>query len=142
MAELIFKSMIQPLFYYCHSVFGEMNSSWLNKFESLIVRAKAIIKYNPNVPSFKTGLKRKIALDVFKALNGISLNKNYEVINHKYNTKRNRSSLRFPAIHSKAGRKLSYYQGAIVFNSLNDELRKESSYILFKRKIKNYNFSC
>ena len=57
-----------------------------------------------------------------------------------YHLYRNRSSLRFPAIRSKAGRKLSYYQGAIVFNSLNDELRKESSYILFKRKIKNYDF--
>ena len=93
--------MIQPLLFYCYPVFGEMNTNWCRKFESLVCRAKEIIKWHRNLPTFKTGLRRRIAVDVFKALNGISSNEKYELIDHKYNTKRNKSSLRFPLFVQK-----------------------------------------
>ena len=43
-AETIFNSMIHPLFFYCYEIFGGMNNTWLGKFESLLTRAKYIIK--------------------------------------------------------------------------------------------------
>ena len=110
--------MIHPLFFYCYPVFGIMSNTWIKKFESLTNRARVIIKYHRNLPSFQTSLKRKIALDAFKALHNIKPNDKYEKINHIYDTKRNKNTFRLPRVRLNAGGKLSYYQGALVFNGL------------------------
>ena len=89
-------------------------------------------------PTFNTQLRRKIAIDVFKSQNADT--GKYNMINHTINTRGNNCKFRLPKIWSEAGRKLSYYQGALIFNSLPENIRKENSFILFKNLVNNYDF--
>ena len=139
-AEIIFNSMIQPLLFYCYPVFGQMSATWLGKFENLVGRAKAIVNGRKNWPTFETRLKRKIAVDAFKAFN-VNANEKYVMISHSINTRGNHCKARLPRVRSAAaGQKLSYYQGALVFNSLDVKLRKEKSFVTFKNILKNFDF--
>ena len=135
-AETIFNSMILPLLFYCYPIFGGMNNTWLRTFESLMQKAKSIIKMRKKWPTFNTQLRRKIAIDVFKSLNAAAIGK-YDMINHSINTRGNNCKRK---IRSEAGRKLSYYQGALIFNFLPENIRKENSFILFKNLVNNYDF--
>ena len=139
-AATIFRSMIQPLFFYCYPAFGQMSNTWINKFESVTNRARRIIRYHRSLPSFKLSLKRMMAVDAFKIMHGIKSNDDASVIKHKYKTKGNNNTFRLPRVLLMVGRKLSYYQSALVFNELKDDMRKEDSYVRFKNKMKNYVF--
>lgn len=140
-AKTIFSSMIHPLFYYCYPIFGGQSCSWTEKLNSLIVRANQIIKCQHKWSSWSCQRKRRVAVDVFKAVNGITVNNgNYKLVDHKVVTRANNAKLVPPAIKSEAGRKLSYYQGAIVFNSLPINVVKEKSLLIFKNIIKDFVF--
>ena len=136
-AETIFNSMIQPLIFYCYPVFSHMSNTWLEKFESLYSRSKLVINSRKIWPSFQTRLRRKIALDVFKAIN--AGNEKYSFIKHGTKT-RNKKLLRLPRIKLEAGRKTTYYQGALVFNKLNAEIREQESIVLFKNHVNKFEF--
>lgn len=138
-AEKIFTSMIQPLIFYCYPVYGGMSDTWRLKFESLFLKAKFIVKNRKKWPTFTIRLKRKIAIDVFKSLH-FETDGKYVMINHSINTRGKNCSLRLPSIKSEAGRKLSYYQGAVIFNSLPVSIRKETNFNLFKKLVNNYDF--
>ena len=116
-----------------------MSATWLGKFENLVGRAKAIVNGRKNWPTFETRLKRKIAVDAFKAFN-VNANEKYVMISHSINTRGNHCKARLPRVRSAAGQKLSYYQGALVFNSLDVKLRKEKSFVTFKNILKNFDF--
>ena len=137
-AETIFKSMILPLLFYCYPIFGGISNTWLRKFESLMQKAKFIIKMRKKWPTFNTQLRRKIAIGVFKSQNADT--GKYDMINHTINTRGNNCKFRLPKIRSESGRKLSHYQGALIFNSLPENIRKENSFILFKNLVNNYDF--
>ena len=139
-ALTIFRAMIEPLFFYCYPVFGQMSNTWIDKFEYMKNRAKSIIKFHRNLPSFHTSLRRKIVVDAFKVLHNIQPNENLKVIKHKYETNGNKNKFQLPRVHLKSGQKLSYYQQALVFNGLDDDVRKIDSYVLFKNRIKKYEF--
>ena len=141
-AETIFKSMIHPLFFYCYPVYSGMSYTWLQKFESLQNRAEMIIN-NSNCKKWATidiQRTRKIAVDVFKAINGITEHNRYELVSHSINTRSNNSKLKIPKIRTEAGRKSSYYQGVLVFNRLDSATRQEKCLIRFKNMIRNYEF--
>ena len=73
-AEMIFKSMILPLFFYCYHIFGGISNAWLRKFELLMQKANSIIKMQKKrMSTFNTRLRRKIAIDVFKSLKTLLL---------------------------------------------------------------------
>jgi len=131
-AESIFTSMISPLFFYCNHAFLSMNKTWMNKFESLLNRAKLVINSTKsrNWPTVNTQRKRKLLLDVFNCL---------EFISHRYET-RNEYLLRIPKVNREAGRKLSHFFGALVFNQLPLQARKEESFVIFKNKLRNIYF--
>ena len=136
-AETIFNSMIQPLIFYCYPVYSRMSNTWVGKFESLYNRARTVVNSRQKWPSFQTRLKRKIVIDVFKAVhNG---NENYSFIEHGLET-RNKSMMRLPRIKSEAGRKTTYYQGALIFNSLSAKIRQEKSLVLFKNLVNEFDF--
>ena len=48
--------------------------------------------------------------------------------------------LRLPRIKTEVGRKLTYYQGALIFNSLSAELREQKSLVLFRNLINKFEF--
>ena len=81
-----------------------------------------------------------MAVDAFKIMHDIKSNDGVNVIKHKYKTKGNKNTFRLPRVLLMVGRKLSYYQSALVFNELKDDMRKEDSYVRFKNKMKNYVF--
>ena len=144
-AESIFTSMINPLFFYCYHVFSGMNMTTSIKFQSLQNRAKSIVNTTiaRNWPSIETQRNRKIALDVFKTIrkidNGINHQK-YELLNHRYATRGNLSLLKLPKVRTETGRKSSSYQGALTFNRLAEDLRREQSFTNFKSKLNTITF--
>jgi hypothetical protein len=139
-AETIFNSMIHPLFFYCDQILGGLSYTWIEKFESLLTRAKKVIKSRKKWSTWSTQRKRKVTVDVFKAVNNITVNDNYKKVNHSINTRGNRSKLILPIIKTEAGRKLSYYQGILIFNSLPSNIREEKCLLIFKNHLKSFDF--
>ena len=119
-------------------VYSGMSNTWLEKFESLLLRAKLVVNCGKKWPTFQIRLQRKIALDVFKAVN-VDDSK-YNFIEHGKNTRGNRCLLRLTKIQTETGRKTSYYQGASIFNSLDVNIRQQKNQVLFKNLIKEFNF--
>ena len=136
-AETIFNAMIQPLTFYCYPVYSRMSNTWMGKFESFFNRAKSVVNSRKKWPLFETRLKRKIAVDVFKSIQGAD--KNYVFIEHGPKT-RNKCMLRLPRIKLEAGRKTTFYQGASIFNSLSAKIRQEKSIVLFKNLVNEFEF--
>ena len=98
-ATTIFKSMIEPLFFYCYPTFGQISNTWLYKFESLFTRAKVIVKFHQQSwPTFRNGMKKRIVTNVFKALNNDPPNGKYELINHGIATRGNSNKIRLPNV--------------------------------------------
>ena len=139
-AETIFNSMIHPLFFYCYPILGGLSNTWNKKIESLLTRAKQVIGYKRVWPTWSTQMKLKIALDVFKALSD-EKNTIYQVTNHSIGTRGNKSKPIIPRIRNESGRKLSYYQGVLVYNSLPLTVIKDmKSLVKFKIFLKNHDF--
>lgn len=142
-ADTIFTAMVHPLFFYCYPLYCGMNKTWLQKFESLLARAKVVVN-SPKSLSWATienQRKRKMAIDVFKAVNGMTDNhEGYELLDHSIRTRSCGNKLRLPKIRTEAGRKVSHYQGALIFNSLDTNIRTEKSYVNFKNLLKNFDF--
>ena len=82
-------------------------------------------------------------IDVFKSLHSLCPNfphVNFDRFNHGINTRNNNSRLVIPKVKTEAGRKSFCVQGALLFNSLSEEIRNEISCINFKRKVKTVTF--
>ena len=101
-------------------------------------RGKVIItQYCP--ANLRTLRDRKIAIQVFKSINNLSLecmNNKFNLISHNIRTRGNNSLLMLPRVRTEAGRKTFAFYGAHIFNRLPKELRNEGSLFIFKRKIK------
>ena len=89
-----------------------------------------------------TQRKRKLAIDVFKSINGLKLinNNNYERIAHTIGTRGNNNTLRIPKCKTEAMKRSTAYQGAAVFNELPVDIRSEESVIKFQKIVNNFNF--
>ena len=109
----------------------------MGEFESFFNRAKSVVNSRKKWPLFETRLKRKIAVDVFKSIQGAD--ENYVFIEHGPKT-RNKCMLRLPRIKLEAGRKTTFYQGASIFNSLSAKIRQEKSIVLFKNLVNEFEF--
>lgn len=139
MAETIYKSMINPLFHYCYPLFSGLNLTWKIKFQAQQNRAKRIIGTDSAMswPEIDVQRNRKMVTDVFKSIHNLEpiQNVQYEFIEHRINTRGNKSLLRVPRVRTEAGRKTTGYQGTLLFNKLDLPLRNEKSFIIFKRNI-------
>ncbi len=82
-----------------------------------------------------TRYNRLCAQKVFKCLNGRAP-KAFENFftrkSHNVNTRGNNKILVFPKVRTETGRKTFSFQGAKVFNNLQDYLKSETSYLRFK----------
>ena len=79
---------------------------------------------------------------MFKCLRmGKDLFNNYKLIKHRYETRNNEHLLRIPRVRREAGRKLSHFVGASVFNQLPLQTRKEESFMKFKNMLNNIYFN-
>jgi hypothetical protein len=142
-AEQIYNSIIKPIFLYCSTVNLGQSHTWSNRFEKLQNQAKIVIGRNAsNWSSIEVERKRKIALEVYKNIHGLNKIKSatYDIIDHSINTRGNKSTIRLPKIRTETARKISHYQGAIIYNMLPANARNELCFSNFKRFIKNYHF--
>ena len=83
----------------------------------------------------KSAGNKKCALEVFKALNGVSPHafQNYLArVNHRLCTRANTKNVALPKVNSETGRKAFSFQGAKVFNKLTDEMKTETSVLRLK----------
>lgn len=137
--ETIYKFMINPLFHYCYPLFSGLNLTWKIKFQAQQNRAKRIIGTDSAMswPEIDVQRNRKMVTDVFKSIHNLEpiQNVQYEFIEHRINTRGNKSLLRVPRVRTEAGRKTTGYQGTLLFNKLDLPLRNEKSFIIFKRNI-------
>ncbi|XP_057294693.1 uncharacterized protein LOC130623235 [Hydractinia symbiolongicarpus] len=144
-AETIYKSMINPLIHYCYPLFSGLNLTWKIKFQAQQNRAKRIIGTDSAMswPEIDLQRNRKMVTDVFKSIHSLEpiQNVQYEFIEHRINTRGNKSLLRVPRVRTEAGRKTTCYQGTLLFNKLDLPLRNEKSFIIFKRNINVVNLS-
>jgi len=142
-ADTIFNAMIHPLFFYCYPVYGGISNTWSQKFESLHKKAKMIIN-SPKCrirSAISTQRKRKIALDVFKGIYGLTdNNEGYRFVDHSIRTRSCGTKLILPKIRTEMGRKLSRYQGVLVFNSLDTTIRNEKSFVIFRNLLNAFDF--
>eukprot|EP00794_Sanderia_malayensis_P002578 gene2578-2977_t len=84
---------------------------------------------------------RRIAMDVFKCLNGLSPEQFSEVFRrhqHGKGTRGNNSSVVLPPIKTETGKRMLSFQGAQVFNKLPKDIHEEKSLLRFKHKIGLY----
>ena len=129
-AEMIYKVMIESTICYCSSLFLGISNTAISQTQQIQDCAfKIVYKKNETVnrwcPIINV-MKQHCAQEVFKGLNGLApkvFSDTFEIISHqKVNSK-----LRLPKVKSESGRKTFSFQGALVFNDLPSELRKEIS---------------
>jgi hypothetical protein len=143
-AERIYRAMINPIMFYCYPVYLGLSNSANSKLQRLQDRAASIIgPKNCLQDNVVTCRNRRVVIDVFKSLHSLCPNfphVNFDRFNHGINTRNNNSRLVIPKVKTEAGRKSFSVQGALLFNSLSEEIRNEISYINFKRKVKTVTF--
>ena len=137
--------MIESTICYCSSLFLGISNTAISQIQQIQDRAfKIVYKKNETVnrwcPIINV-MKQHCAQEVFKCLNGLApevFSDTFEIISHQKETRGNNSKLRLPKVKSESGRKTFSFQGALVFNDLPSELRKEISLLNFRQKCKSF----
>lgn len=150
----LYKSIIAPHFDYCSSLLFLADSEDKQAFQRLQNRAMRIILWANRYTSVSMMLEtlkwqsvwqRVVARTlqfVFKMKNGLLpdylcglLRYNSEV--HTYPC-RNRENFRLPNVKKASTQNNLFYKGLKIFNELNDDLKREQNYAIFKKKIDHY----
>ena len=145
-AETIYKVTILSILLYRNNVYLNIAPSKKALFENIQKRALKVINGNRHSVKLEkvSSIQNKIcALEVFKTLNGASPHafQNYFVrVNHSQCTRANAKNVVLPKARSKAGKMTFSFQGAKVFNRLNNEMKTETSILQLKTLCRNFNF--
>ena len=62
----------------------------------------------------------------------------FEKISHQRETRGNNSKLRLPKVKTESCRKMFSFQGALIFNKLPEDLRNETSLLIFNQKCRKF----
>ena len=110
---------------------------------SLESRAKGIVNTGDKFPSIKQKQKKKVCKLVRECLDGRNdIFYNYfHVIRHEKRTRNNNCLLRIPKIKLESTKKSFYFNGVLTYNLLPYEIRLESNFNVFKKKLNNFNFT-
>ena len=120
-----------------------MSETSNKKLQKIHDRAKWIIKAEKTWDSIATIRKRRVAIDVYRHINeieSVGYNSKFSYQDHKYNTRGNGSLVQIPKVKTEAGRSTFGFQGALIFNQLDANIRNEKYYTKFKRKLAEYDF--
>ena len=150
---LLFRCFILSNFQYCSLVWLNCSKSDSHKLEKLQERALRYV-YNDyksayftllktaNLPTLETSRLRSLAIEIFKAINGISppyIQDLFSLKQNKYNL-RDGSRLVVPACNTtKHGLRSISYQGAKLWNSLPPDMKRINDLKLFKQAIQKWN---
>ncbi len=114
-----------PVLLYCYPVYISLVDTAKSKLQSIQDRAQRIVIGDSNITlkwdSLEQTRKKRISIDVFRAVNGIcteSLKNIFTKFDHGKNTRGNGSRLVLPKVRCESGRKTFAFQGASIYNSL------------------------
>ena len=146
-ANSIYKTMIEPVFFYCNGVFlGDCYSS-ITKFQIVQDRAFRIVNGNNiqnNWEKIQNIRSRLCVVEVFKILKNLSpecYDGYFSKFAHGKGTRGDMNKLLLPKVKTEAARKSFQFQGALEYNKLPDSLRKEESFLRFKEQCKKLFYS-
>ena len=141
-SALIFSSMIvQILTYSCLATFGSISETLKRKTKELEHRAQKIIGMNVKIPSSSKIVSKRVVTYVHKCLNGStnSIFENYFTLqSSRINTRNNGHLVRLSRVKLEVARSSFFFQGAIAFNELPINLRKEKDILKFKSLLKQW----
>ena len=143
-AEKVYSVMIRPVLLYCYPVYLCVGESAKKKLQSIQDRANKIIAPTKNTTLKMDTLdrirKKRVSIDVFKSLNDSCPPPLRNIFYHGKDTRGNGSRLILPKVKTEAGRKTFAFQGTLIFNGLPTDIRNESYFVNFKRKIDTVHF--
>ena len=137
--ELIYKTMIMPVFGYCGLTFLARSQSHKNRIESIERRARVVIKSNNltvdlRIPKIDAVVRKRAFTVVFDNLqhNVCDVMKEYFTKNaHGKNTRNEEQSVKLPLMKTEFGRKGFYFMAAKEYNNLPLQARKIESRLVF-----------
>ena len=137
--KLIYQAMIVPILTYGSlSLYGSTPPHIKSKIEKVEDRAQLIIGNSETIPKAESIKRKQLCTFVHKCLHNDDIcsefKENYTIRKTTANTRCNGTKLDIPKIKLEAARKSTYYQGAIVFNELPENTRKETNYRTFKKQ--------
>ena len=153
-SKCVYNSIVQPLFDYADTAWGELSIGCSQELQRLQNRAARIV------------VKRNTSKNTFGLLNWVNLNSRrnihkcilvYKCINnmvpeylcsyflrnsnfHNYNTRR-RHDLHIPKPNRNLGKRTFRYSATVCFNTLPDQIKACTSLNIFKHFIFNYFYS-
>ena len=138
--KLIYQAMIVPILTYGSlSLYGSTPPHIKSKIEKVEDRAQLIIGNSETIPKAESIKRKQLCTFVHKCLHNddicSELKEYYTIRKTTANTRCNGTKLDIPKIKLEAARKSTYYQGAIVFNELPEDTRKETNYRTFKKQL-------
>ena len=130
--------MIVPVLTYGSlSLYGSTPPHIKSKIEKVEDRAQLIIGNSETMPKTESIKKKQLCTFVHKCLHNEDMcsefKEYYMIRKTTANTRCNGTKLEIPKIKLEAARKSTYYQGAIVFNELPENTRKETDFRTFKK---------
>ena len=135
----IFNAMILPFLTYCtFTIIGSIPEYLKSRILQLEARAQKVVGTGFKVEKSAKVLRTKTAKHVHRCLsNNVCTNfKNYFDLCSGRNTRNQGILIRLPKTKLEAARKSFYFQGAMVFNNLPIEIRKEKEFACFCRFLK------
>jgi len=134
----VYDTMVTPLITFNSIINLNLNLTQQSKLTSLDNRARAITN-NAQLPSVRSKILRNACCIVRKSLDGNICSNfvNYfGKLNHTKSTRNNGNLLKLPRIKLELARNGFFYMGASIYNNLPLDVRQESSYMNFKKKLK------
>ena len=129
-AELIYRTMIMPVFGYCGLIFLARSQAYKNRIESIERRARVVIKSNNQTVDLRIP---KIDADNLQQ-NVCDVMKEYFTKNtHGKNTRNEELSVKLPLMKTEFGRKGLYFLAAKEYNNLPLQARKIDSRLIFRK---------
>ena len=149
----LFKEFIELKFKYCSLIWMFHVRQINDKINKLLHERDLRIAYNDTVSSFENLLIKdkfftihhqniqSLTIEIYKAIHNLPGGKLSELFvrnNHNYNL-RSESELLLPNVNTvfKGQNSISYF-GSVIWNSIPSELRKTSSYQIFRSEIKRW----
>ena len=145
-AKAVYNSFILPTMLYCSTPVVKVSDTMSKRFENLQNRAQKIIygtqeNNTCKVISINNQKKMKVVIQMFKCRQGTcipALRTYADKINHRHNTRNNKSLLRLPLVKTETAKRSLYFQGPYCFNELPRDIRSQTSIVIFKSKLKKY----
>ena len=110
---------------------------------SLERRAEVIVNIGGKFPSIEQKQKKKVCKLVRNCLDGKSdtFVNYFDMIQHGKQTRNNNCMLRFPKIKLESTKKYFHFYGVFIYNKLPKEIRSESDFKIFTRKLNSFKFT-